>query len=316
MRQLLFIGILLLIGGCAAPAPSDSPTQGFVDQVPQTPDLVPGSDSSPSVTPSPLSPTQELPTDTPEPSYSPTSEPLPTLEPTYLSFLTLTPSSTPGPETADIQIFSPGPLSKVASPFELRAYLMPYAFGTVRVELVGEDGRLLSREGISAADFWGQFGRLVTDVPFEIKGAAEMGRLQISTLDEHKRVIALKSVSLMLLADGLDIMNPPAYLDENVLIDLPEIKGFASGGEVRVVGKMQVFNDLPVLVELVNLRGRVLSTRVISIGPADGKFHSFETIIPYNIDSYEPDVLLVIRQDDNRIQGPFYLYSQLINLNP
>ena len=62
--------------------------------------------------------------------------------------LTPGPTATPYPEipNAAIEIRNLGPLSRVTSPLPVYAYLRPGAGGNVRLELFGEDGRLLTRQ--------------------------------------------------------------------------------------------------------------------------------------------------------------------------
>jgi hypothetical protein len=317
-RFFLCTGFILLcafLAGCAAPSSVVTPTPAFLDQATPSPDVVAESTPAVDISPSVLPEATGTSTAAPAPSATVTPEPLPSLEPTYFYFLTVTPSPTPGADTAGIRIFSPGPLSKVSSPFELKFFYLPSVVGTTRVELYGEDGRLLWREVFRAVDFFDKFG-LTIDVPFEIRAAAEVGRLQITSLDELKRVKAIKSVRLMLLADGTSVINPPVYLDENVLLNMPEKKGFAENGEVSIEGKMLVFNEMPVIIELLDPRGLPLATRVIIPGPPDGQYHDFSTTLNYKISRYTPESMLVIRQSDDRIPGAFYLYSQEINLNP
>jgi hypothetical protein len=314
-RYLPLLILFFLLSACAAPLSTVTATSGFLNQETPSPAPVTESTATLLVSPSPLPEATITLTSTPVPSATMTLEPLPSLEPTYFSFLTVTPSPTPGPDTANIRIYSPGPLSKVSSPFETRFFFLPSIVGPTRVELYGEDGRLLWRKVLRAADFFDNFG-ITIDVPFEIRAAAEMGRLQITALDTNKRMKAIKSVHLMLLADGTNQISPPAYLDENVLLDSPEEKGYASNGVVKVKGKMMVFNDMPVIIELLDKKGVPLASRVIAVGAPDGQYHDFETTLSYKISYYMPESLLVIRQADDRIPGAFYLYSQEINLNP
>jgi hypothetical protein len=194
-------------------------------------------------------------------------------------------------------------------------YIAPRAAGLTFVELYGEDGRLMARNVLRSVNYDNQFDKVLVELPFETNAAAEVGRLQISTQDEYGMLQAVKSVHLMLLSVGDSIITNPEYLRESVALVEPPLLHSISGGEVIVQGKMQVFNDLPVVLELVDRQGQVVGSRMISVGPADGKYYAINTNLSYQVTQYTP-IRLVIRQSDNRIPGPYYLYSQQLFLSP
>jgi hypothetical protein len=206
-------------------------------------------------------------------------------------------------------------MSKVISPIDLRAFIETRLAGPAQVELYGEDGRLLYRKTLRTYSFDGQDARLALMIPFEVRAAGELGRLQISTLDAYQRLTALGSVHLLLLSSGDNQITPSGDLRESVLVDSPGANAEVSGGQVDLVGKMQPQNKLPVFAELVTVDGEVLISRVLMLAAPDGSYQPFEVSLPYQVDSRTP-ALLIIRQSDERISGPFYLYSQPIFLSP
>jgi hypothetical protein len=240
---------------------------------------------------------------------------LPTQEPLPTEFSETTAVPTVDPFAAAIQIFAPGPMSKVSSPIDLRMYIAPRVTGLTFVELYGEDGRLMARNVLRSVNYSNQFDKVIVELPFETNAAAEVGRLQISTQDGYGMLQAVKSVHLMLLSVGDSIVTNPEYLRESVALVEPPLLHNITGGEVIVQGKMQVFNDLPVILELVDRQGQVVGSRMVSVGPADGEYYEIITSIPYQVTQYTP-VRLVIRQSDNRIPGQYYLYSQQLFLSP
>jgi hypothetical protein len=194
-------------------------------------------------------------------------------------------------------------------------YIAPRATGLTFVELFGEDGRLMARNVLRSYGDSGQFDKVLVELPFETNAAAEVGRLQISTQDEFGMLQAVKSVHIMLLSVGDSIITNPEYLRESVALVEPPLSHYITGGEVSVQGTMQVFNDLPVIFELVNRQGQVLGSRMVSIGPSDGEYYPINLSIAYEVTQYTP-ARLVIRQSDSRIPGPYYLYSQQLFLSP
>jgi hypothetical protein len=255
-------------------------------------------------------------TSTPELNPSPTDTPsLSTPEPVSIEPSGATAVPTVDPFAAAIQIFAPGPMSKVSSPIDLRMYIAPRVTGLTIVELFGEDGRLMARNVIRSVNYNNQFDKVLVELPFETNAAAEVGRVQISTQDDYGMVQAIKSVHVMLLSVGNSIITNPEYLRESVALVEPPLLHYITGGDVIVQGTMQVFNELPVILELVDRQGQVLGSRMITVGPADGEYYEINTDIPYQVTQYTP-ARLVIRQSDNRIPGPYYLYSQQLFLSP
>ena len=303
---LLLLAILTACGGpspLVTPAVSPDLTLSATTAVPTIPLLV-----EPSATAS----TGEVTATLPSP---PSDTPVPLLP----AVLTLTPTATPqlSPVLASgaIQVLAPGPLSKVLSPIHLRGYVIPGYRNLVRIELYGEDGRLMVRK-LSPLYTEFKWAYLSMDITFETHAAAELGRLQISVEDQDERVIALTSVHLLLLPEGFDEINPPGKLDERCVIFLP-LAGFqAGGGNLSVAGKVRPFNSQPLIIELTIPGGNVVGTRLVSVTPAvDDSYITFSTDVPYTVFA-ATEGRLSVRQLDDRIPGTMYLYSQEILLSP
>jgi len=259
-------------------------------------------------------PTPSLPTPTVEPTSTLTETPIP-----LPSLLAPTEEGTvlpePEPDSGAIQILTPGPLSKVVSPIKLRTYIVPGFNHKARIELYGEDGRLLVREIVILPSglTWSSYYR---EIPFEVHSAGELGRLTISTDDQFGRTVASTSVHLLLLSSGDEQINPPGNLKERCVLDFPTVGTIARGGRLTVAGSMRPFNDLPIVLELITEEKTVLGTRLVSVPPApDDSYVRFSTDIPYTV-SGPTRVLLIIFQADDRIGGQMYLFSQALILNP
>ncbi len=291
-RRALLLGFLFLLLTACKPAAGErqpSPTPGLPEP---TPDVF-----APS--PSPL-PTETA-TWTPPPFFPPTA--------------TATPLPTPALAEAAIQINIPGPLSKVTSPIYVRGYVIPGYNNRVRVELFGEDGRLLARQvtPVYTSFTWAY---LSVDLRFEIGAAGELGRLSVSTEDRFGRLQALHSVHLLLLSEGEDQINPPEPPRERCLLSWPLPGGQVSGSILLVEGYFRPLNRQPLVIELVSESGNVIATRLVSVEPApDDSYVPFAVDVPYLIEA-PMWARLVVRQSDDRIPGTMYLYSQEIALYP
>lgn len=244
----------------------------------------------------------------------------PTVRPTHTRFPTFTPTIPPSPTITDvpwhkqaaIEIQAPGPMSKVISPISLRMNIIAGESEKVQVDLYGEDGRLLSRTVKTVRT--SREGVLQNiKIPFEIRATAEVGRITISTQDEAGRLQALNSVRVLMLSSGANEINPPGNPSEPVGVFSPLVEESVSGGVLNVKGDLWPFNLRPVILELVGPDGKSIGLRILTVEHINPQL--FETTIPYKV--REPTLArLTIYQDDDRINGLFYVYSQEVLLNP
>jgi hypothetical protein len=203
-------------------------------------------------------------------------------------------------------------MSKVVSPISLRMIIKIGGSEKMQVDLFGEDGRLLSRtvkkvptsnEGIQQS----------VKIPFEIPAAAEVGRITVSTLDKEGRMQAMNSVHVLLLSTGENQITPAGNLAEPVEVFSPKEDEPAFDGVLTVRGDIWPVNLQPVVLELVGAKGKIVGMRILTVNTINPQL--FQTTIPYDVT--EPTVVrLTIRQDDERIPGRFYVYSQEVLLNP
>jgi len=150
-------------------------------------------------------------------------------------------------------------------------------------------------------------------IPFEIRAAAEVGRITISTQDKSGRLQALNSVRVLMLSSGSNEINPPGNPSEPVGVFSPLSEESVSGGVLNVRGDIWPFNLQPVILELVGPDGKSIGLRILTVEQIDPQL--FETTIPYKVTG--PTLArLTIYQDDDRIKGLFYVYSQEVLLNP
>lgn len=301
-RHLLLIALLFgLLAGCAAPAASPVPTPYPPEYLPTVIALTAQAVSvSASGTALALIPTLPPPTDTPTPTETPTAR------------ATFTQTTIPGHDPAAIQIFAPGPMSKVASPINLRMHIIAGNSAKAQIALYGEDGRLITRK-VKPVPPGGKGVDQVLKLPFEIPGTAEVGRLTISTLDKQGRIQSLNSVRLLLLSSGESEINPPGNPSEPVGVLSPKDEESISGGVVNVKGDIWPFNLNPFIFELIGPDGKSIASRIVAVNNINPQL--FQTTLPYKV--FVPTAArLTIRQDDDRIDGLFYVYTREVLLNP
>jgi hypothetical protein len=114
----------------------------------------------------------------------------------------------------------------------------------------------MARNVLRSVNYNNQFDKVLVELPFETNAAAEVGRLQISTQDDHGMLQAVKSVHVMLLSVGASIITNPEYLRESIALVEPPLLHNISGGEAIVQGTMQVFNTT--CDQLVDGQGQVI----------------------------------------------------------
>lgn len=300
---ILFASLLGLLPACAPSAAASAPTPFPPEYFPTVVVLTGQAAMATNLagTPSPI-PTESL-----TPSITPT--PTDTLTPAPTD--TLTPS--PSPPKSQIRIEIPGPMSKVTSPVSLRMQVVSGSSELVQVDLQGEDGRLLARK-LERVPSWPGGYYVSLKLPFEILAAAEVGRITVSTKDEAGRVQSQLGMRVLLLSIGTDEITPESDPAERAMFYAPPRRnGVAEDGVVDVRGRFLPFNDQPVILELLGPEGKTLGLRVLDFNGTGEQL--FTTTIPYKVS--EPTLArLVLRQEDERLDGLIYLYSQEILLNP
>jgi hypothetical protein len=303
---IILVSLLGLVAGCTAPALSPVPTPYPPEYLPTVIVLTANAanviETETALASTPLS----VPTDTLEITVSSTP-----WRPPGLSF-TETPTPIPWHAAGAVQFISPGPMSKLVSPIQLVATVVAGESEKVQIDLYGEDGRLLSR----AVRLLGRRTKgalLSLKITFEIRAAAELGRITISTLDESGRIQALNSVRVLLLSSGVNEINPPGNPSEPVLVFSPMAEEAVSGGVLNIKGDIWPFSIQPIVLELISPEGKSIGLRVITVEDINPQL--FETSIPYKVT--EPtSARLIIRQSDDHMPGRFYIYSQVVLLNP
>lgn len=297
---IIYASLLGLVAGCATPTPSLIPTPYPPEYLPTVIALTAQAEfASASETAFALNPV-ELPTQTPEPTL--------TLTPRT----TFTPTSIPLHSLGAVRFISPGPMSKLVSPISLRANVIAGNSQKVQIDLFGEDGRLLARELRNVLTTTeGAF--VSVRLPFETRAAAELGRITISTLDEHGRLQAMNSVRVLLLSEGVNEITTTGNPSEPVGLFSPTRTQEVSGGVLTLKGDIWPVNLQPVILELIDPKGKSLGLRILTVNTLQPQL--FETTIPYRVS--EPTAArLIIRQDDDRMDGLFYAFSREILLNP
>ena len=205
----------------------------------------------------------------------------------------------------------------MVSPFLLRAFLAAGPTGSVQIELLGEDGRLLMREIKKVGADEGKQLNVAAEINFEISAAAEAGRVVVSIEDKYGRTMALASEDVILLSMGELDLNQPGDLRENIIIDEPKGNALIQGGEVQVSGLARPRSDKPLVIELQTTDGRIagISHMVHVDDMPTGSYWPFSFEVPYNVEQ-PTRVRLVVWERGDRIPGMVHLSSLEVLLSP
>ena len=123
----------------------------------------------------------------------------------------------------------------------------------------------------------------------------------------------MNSVRILLLSSGVNEINPVGNPSEPVGVFMPQAAESIFGGVVNVRGDIWPFSLQPVILELMDAAGKSIALRIITLDTINPQL--FETTIPYKVTEVTA-ARLTIRQDDDRMPGVFYIYSQEVILNP
>lgn len=314
IRRYLLL-VCLLLSGCAGPA---------TDNLPRPTDWLPTSvaatlsalQTSPAGPAQPATPATVPPTGAPAEAGTPTDAPLNNSFPELPPAATLTATPASGAPNAPIQIYRPGDQSKVVSPLHVVAFLKPGEAGKVRVELFGEDGRLLVRQLLTFTSEPNAYANLTVDLDFEIAAAAEIGRLVISVEDKAGRLLSLNSVDLILLSVGEEDINPATALYEAIVIQQPGVKSLVQGSSLLVTGSALLRDQDALVVQLVNAKKGVVGMRLASVTvPGAEGYGTFSVEVPFKVNAATP-VRLIVYERGGAISEMIYLTSREILLGP
>lgn len=195
--------------------------------------------------------------------------PTPTLEATEIAENTYTASS--------IAILAPGNGSQVVGAIQLRVAAQPGADGQLYIELSDAAGRLLLRQ---VHPFTG--GELALRLPFEVSHPPMPARLTVRTLDAYGRIAAMRSVEMVLLAEGESRIQPGGH-ETTLHIEQPIHGEAVPNGNLSVVGTAQFYTTQPLSLQLVTREGRILIAREVYLQDNGDGSARFETTLTLSV---------------------------------
>jgi hypothetical protein len=189
--------------------------------------------------------------------------------------------------------------------------------GPFRLELLGQDGRMLFRQVWAAPVKEENPALQRLPVNFEIPAAQEPGRLVFSVLDQNGRLQAVDSLDLVLQAIQVDTRLAALRNPESLEIQTPNPGIRVNGGTVLVSGRLHANRELPLKVVLVAEDGKVVGQRVAAVQSSDanGGTWQFSANVPYQVSEMTPVRIQVI-QSGEPVSRVKLLASVLVDLTP
>ena len=219
---------------------------------------------------------------------------------------------------ASLNIYNPGPDSRISSPLNISAYALPGDQGKVTVQLWGEDGSIIAEQLIKLSSSNSGWVSFTTQFPFEINSGGEAALLTLTTFDGFGRRIAVNSVPLLLIQIGNSEIESTGFTKEPFVLKSPTASSTVSGGILHLKGYAHPSSNAPLIVELIKTNGGVVASKQVALStPAAGEdYVAFSVDIPYKVSTATP-VRISLRQMTD--QAPFLdrtLSSLLVTLQP
>jgi len=305
----------------ATPGPGLSETAAAQLSAAESPNPRPAETETAMPEPSPTFTLTSTVTRTPTPTRTPTRTRVPTNTriPTKTRRPSLTPTltSTPLPPVVSLFIERPAELSKVVSPFMVVSVITPGDDGWLKIDLVGEDGRILAHSEMDFRSSASKRRRIAPRLEFTTSAVVETARLVLQIRDLAGRIKALTSVELLLLSVGDAEIYTLESQTEPYIVRYPKANSLTTGGALAVSGVARPVTGSPLILELIDKQNRVVGSAQVLIPTPVGMSHSpFDVVIPYQV-TETTEVRLTLRQEsDNRIPGTVALSSVLIKIKP
>ena len=216
-----------------------------------------------------------------------------------------------------ILISMPGDLSIVRSPILLLARLFVDSASRLRVELRGQDGRLLFRQLNALSENPTDRELVSFRLDFELPGSDEPARLYMRLEDPAGIPLAVNSVNLILSSEGETQLRPGAS-QPSILIKQPERGESIEGGKLIVSGFTRLNQpERPLRVQLIARDGGVVGQRLAGISRASiNDQYAFTAEVSYQVSAGPTMAYLVVFEKDPGTSQITHLSSLEVTLNP
>lgn len=250
---------------------------------------------SPAVTRTPTGTASPSPTPSTTPSASPSPSPAPLTETTPAVILEPpsghpSPTAVPPPANLPLEslaLLEPGPGSHVTESFQILGYGGPSDNDRVTIRLLAKDGSLLAESRLLLLVYPGGAGRFLGNLSYQIDQVSMVGWLQAETQDRRLGVVShITTRELVLLSIGEGRIIPSDHGPEQIFIMEPIAGDYIDRGTVVVRGLARREADVPLVVEIWDHTGQVLSSaEVFPTGQIPSRTTTFEARLELDLDA-------------------------------
>jgi hypothetical protein len=221
------------------------------------------------------------------------------------------------PDSGEPIIVAPGNDSRLVSPIHLKFATRPGEDGQIRVDLIGQDNRLIYRSIRDYSSYIDHTILIEQEIPFEVR-ADESARLQIILENAKGKPIFVTSVDVTLLLIKGTETTGEAPVNPRLVIEQPVPGKTVTGSDLVIKGKIKPYNDTPLVFEVLGSDWHTLISKMITVSiPADRTaFSSFELKLPCKTGSDTPVTIRIHQESKSMITGTVFLWSEKVILNP
>jgi hypothetical protein len=221
------------------------------------------------------------------------------------------------PDSGEPVILQPGNSARLVSPLKLKLISKPGEDGLIRIELIGQDNRLIFRRLLDYTAYQGKTLLIEHEIPFEVRDD-ENARLQVILEDRKGKATFLDSIQLTLLKIKGSETIGASPVNPRIKMEMPQPGSSVRGSELVIKAGLKPINDTPVVVEVLASDWHTLTSKILKISiPIDQTaFTPIEVKLPFKTGSKLP-VTIRIRQESNTlITGPVLMWSEKVTLTP
>jgi hypothetical protein len=237
----------------------------------------------------------------------------------------LAPEATPTPHAPPlpfpvgaeaITLLDPGPGSQVTSPIHISGFGGPSLSERLHLFLLGEDGEVISEHTTYLLSSPGKAGRFAWELPFQIDGLAERGRL-VATIESLRdgQLAHLTSVDLVLLSSGEPLLRGASHGSEKLTIVSPRPNAVLPSGAITVMGGGWKDHDVPLTVDVLDRSGTSIGSAQVTLDAPPGTSTVFQVEVEFQVDRMQPG-RVTVSEPSPGLPGIVHLSSVDVLLQP
>jgi hypothetical protein len=221
------------------------------------------------------------------------------------------------PDSGEPVILQPGNSARLVSPLKLKLISKPGEDGLIRIELIGQDNRLIFRRLLDYTAYQGKTLLIEQEIPFEVRDD-ENARLQVILENRKGKATFLASIQLTLLKIKGSETIGESPVNPRIKMEMPQPGSSVKGSELVIKAGLKPVNDTPVVVEVLASDWHTLTSKILKISiPVDQTaFTPIEIKLPFKTGLKLPVTIRIRQESNSLITGPVLMWSEKVTLTP